>query len=149
VTSTVSNAVVTATANIAGSTGVTISAPPSQVTLATPTPAGDGSNTAPNFRYWSGTAAASAAQLATNIAASIATAVGVMGSSPSAGEVLITAATGTAGNGFTVSTTIGSGLSGAAFNGSLSGGASGTTSGTTFSTSMDSTNTATNVAAHG
>jgi hypothetical protein len=135
------------TAKIAGSTGVSITRTGSPVTISTTTAGSDGSAVAPNFQYWSGAAAATAAQVATNIAAAVGTSSGVTATNPSSGVVVLTAPSGALGNGFTVSTTIPSGLTGAAFSGNLSGGVAGVTAGTTFSTSTESATAATNHAA--
>ncbi len=139
------------TARIPGSTGFTPSTSgTTNLTITVTTSGTDGSSISPNFQYWSGAAPAPAATLATNIINAIggAAAVGVGASSAGSAAVKIAAtATGLAGNNISVATSIASGLSGDAFNGSLTGGAAGTTSGTTFSTSTDSATTSVNVAA--
>ena len=129
------------TAKIQGSTGfgtpTTGGTNPPAVSVLTA--GSDGSSTASNFQWWSGAAAVSPAQLATNISnAMVGNTHQITGSNPSSGVVTIAATlSGSAGNSITVATTIGSGLASPAFSGSLSGGGSGTTSGATFSTSTD------------
>ncbi|MEQ1949607.1 MAG: hypothetical protein ABL995_20615 [Bryobacteraceae bacterium] len=133
------------TATTAGSTGFTLSDTSTQITTAETTAGDDGSSTFPNFSYWSGAAAVSTTQLATNVQTAIDSISGVVGSS-STNQVTVTASVpGTAGNSITLATTIASGFTWAGS--TLTGGAAGTNTGTSFDTSNTTTNAATNLAA--
>ncbi len=140
---------VVVTAKIAGSTGFSKTVSGTNApTFSVLTAGSDGSSTSPYFQWWSGAAAVSNTQLATNIYTAITTGtvVGVTATNPSGQVVLTASLKGLAGRNINVATTITSGLTGAAFNGNLTGGTAGTTSGATFSTSTDSTTQSTNLA---
>ncbi len=111
VTAMVSGSTVTVTATTTGSNGnnITLSSDGSYFTWSGSSLAGgsDGTNTGTNFSYWSGNAAATTTQVASNIAAGITRNSSTAGATAtsSGNTVAVTAnSTGTSGNGIGVST---------------------------------------------